>query len=631
VILTNGGFESFFVSLQGASNSSSDLLPFCATLAPDVWFVFRPQQNGFFTASTCNNGTTTDTTLGLFALVTGSSGGGSTNSTSLTCTGNTLIQLACRDDDLEGCPIDPLSSTIKQEVIQGNTYVVRLGSFDAVPFGYINISFIFEQSNNVTVPVCGDNLCAELESCLSCPQDCCPNDNCATPLAITFSGNSSTLVVTKEGSIQGATVGTESITSLCTSTLEPDVWFYLKPTEKGLLQVNTCHGNTVFDTVISLFLLNTTANATSTGTNSTTVPVNCTNLTELNCNDNAGIGECTANSPQFSSLVQIVEPDNQYLIRLSSIGSQGGHFSIDFLFTPGNFTTTCGDGVCTEPIENCRNCKTDCCPNDSCTSPIQVNLTSSSSNFTFFGSTYNASDDLLTGTLSRCGDLSPDVWFSFNTSTTGELTVSTCSNRTNFDTTLAVYVASGNGTGTIQSDCGTLNLTRCDDDNLLCRQNPLSSQTKFVAESGQNYLIRVGGFSQFTFGDYELTIFGNATSTATTSPSSSPATSSPGTTASGPSTAEIIGSDFQWTPSTVSIKVGDSVHWSWTQGIHNLAQSASSADITALDGGFRNGPCCSTNGEFTHTFDTAGTFFFICENHAALGMKGSIVVEPAGS
>ncbi len=101
-----------------------------------------------------------------------------------------------------------------------------------------------------------------------------------------------------------------------------------------------------------------------------------------------------------------------------------------------------------------------------------------------------------------------------------------------------------------------------------------------------------------------------------------------------PTTHEVTvtGSDMVFTPADLSINKGDTVyfHWSDTSMEHNVSQS-SSADSNEYDGqGWRSGDASATV-DFNVTFDNVGTFFFICEPHAAAGMKGSIkVFDPDG-
>ena len=95
----------------------------------------------------------------------------------------------------------------------------------------------------------------------------------------------------------------------------------------------------------------------------------------------------------------------------------------------------------------------------------------------------------------------------------------------------------------------------------------------------------------------------------------------------------VTGSDFVFTPVDVSINVGDTVyfHWTNTSSSHNVAESESSSSDSYKAGGFRSGDTSSTV-DFNVTFNDVGTFYFICEPHAGMGMKGSIeVVDPGTS
>jgi LPXTG-motif cell wall-anchored protein len=85
------------------------------------------------------------------------------------------------------------------------------------------------------------------------------------------------------------------------------------------------------------------------------------------------------------------------------------------------------------------------------------------------------------------------------------------------------------------------------------------------------------------------------------------------------STAVTI-SDFKFSPSGVTVNVGDTVTWS------NNGPTAHSA--TANDGSFDTG-IMSKGGSGSHTFSQAGTFSYICTPHPF--MKGTITVVAASS
>ncbi len=150
---------------------------------------------------------------------------------------------------------------------------------------------------------------------------------------VTFSNTSSSedgeLVFIHEGSTIGAIrdthVGPFALDSLCSGApaLGPDVWFYFKPTEDGILQVDTCNSTlTSFDTLLAIFLLDSNTTATTSS------------------DDNGGMIECTRNSVFSSNLFQAVQANLTYMVRLNGFQStSSGHYVIRFGFTPGNFTS----------------------------------------------------------------------------------------------------------------------------------------------------------------------------------------------------------------------------------------------------------------------------------------------------
>jgi len=74
-----------------------------------------------------------------------------------------------------------------------------------------------------------------------------------------------------------------------------------------------------------------------------------------------------------------------------------------------------------------------------------------------------------------------------------------------------------------------------------------------------------------------------------------------------------------FSPSTVTIQVGDTVTWvNDNQGFHNVASD---------DGSFRSGSP-SNQWTFSHTFNQAGVFGYECEVHE--GMTGTVTVEGGG-
>ncbi len=77
---------------------------------------------------------------------------------------------------------------------------------------------------------------------------------------------------------------------------------------------------------------------------------------------------------------------------------------------------------------------------------------------------------------------------------------------------------------------------------------------------------------------------------------------------------------FAFDPATVTIQVGDSVTWT--------NQDSAAHTATAGDGSFDTGSIANGASD-TVTFDTAGTFAYICSIHPQ--MAGSVVVEAAAA
>ncbi len=75
-------------------------------------------------------------------------------------------------------------------------------------------------------------------------------------------------------------------------------------------------------------------------------------------------------------------------------------------------------------------------------------------------------------------------------------------------------------------------------------------------------------------------------------------------------------SGFSFHPSTLTIKRGDSVRWSW-----NIPKSEHNVTFRSVHS--RTG----SSGSLTVRFPNAGTFSYVCTVHVSKGMKGKIVVH----
>lgn len=80
------------------------------------------------------------------------------------------------------------------------------------------------------------------------------------------------------------------------------------------------------------------------------------------------------------------------------------------------------------------------------------------------------------------------------------------------------------------------------------------------------------------------------------------------------------GGAFGFGPAAIRVDPGTTVVWRWkgTGGAHNVA---------ALDGSFRSDLTSEQGAEFARTFEGEGVVKYGCEAHAALGMRGVVVVD----
>ena len=91
-------------------------------------------------------------------------------------------------------------------------------------------------------------------------------------------------------------------------------------------------------------------------------------------------------------------------------------------------------------------------------------------------------------------------------------------------------------------------------------------------------------------------------------------------------TAKVATANFAFTPKETTIKAGDSVEFT-LEGNHNVVEVEKATydanGSTAKTGGFSIG----FGKTQTILFDKAGVYYFVCEPHAAGGMKGMITVQ----
>ncbi|WP_115863448.1 halocyanin domain-containing protein [Halorussus litoreus] len=80
------------------------------------------------------------------------------------------------------------------------------------------------------------------------------------------------------------------------------------------------------------------------------------------------------------------------------------------------------------------------------------------------------------------------------------------------------------------------------------------------------------------------------------------------------------GGNFAFSPAAVKISSGTNVVWEWTGkgSMHN---------VVAEDGSFESEQTSEEGFTFEQTFDSTGTYEYICVPHETMGMKGAVVVE----
>ena len=78
---------------------------------------------------------------------------------------------------------------------------------------------------------------------------------------------------------------------------------------------------------------------------------------------------------------------------------------------------------------------------------------------------------------------------------------------------------------------------------------------------------------------------------------------------------------------SVTINVGETVCWKWTDSDmpHNVAEIAEIGSNERLAGGVYSGAAAGTV-DFSYTFTENTTFYYACEPHITMGMKGEVIV-----
>jgi glucose/arabinose dehydrogenase len=91
-------------------------------------------------------------------------------------------------------------------------------------------------------------------------------------------------------------------------------------------------------------------------------------------------------------------------------------------------------------------------------------------------------------------------------------------------------------------------------------------------------------------------------------------------------TVEVSVRDFVFAPKTVSVQVGDTVHWNWIEESHTTTSGVSGTPDGRWDSGVQSIPF-----NFDQTFNQAGSFPYFCALHWQMGMTGTVIVRDANA
>ena len=112
------------------------------------------------------------------------------------------------------------------------------------------------------------------------------------------------------------------------------------------------------------------------------------------------------------------------------------------------------------------------------------------------------------------------------------------------------------------------------------------------------------------------------------------ATSEAGRADAGPMTFTVLvapGDSHTFSPSALSIRVGDTVHWVWEAGGHTVTSgTGGNADdlfCSPSDASCAGAQTSRLGSTYDHVFTTPGTFPYFCRPHFGSGMTATIDVQ----
>lgn len=96
------------------------------------------------------------------------------------------------------------------------------------------------------------------------------------------------------------------------------------------------------------------------------------------------------------------------------------------------------------------------------------------------------------------------------------------------------------------------------------------------------------------------------------------------------------GGNLTFDPEEVTVSTGDTVEWSFEAAGHNVSAKPDAHEKVSIPDdaepfasyqGDNRMQTVDSGGTFSHTFETAGEYTYVCVPHAGQGMVGTVVVE----
>jgi plastocyanin len=90
------------------------------------------------------------------------------------------------------------------------------------------------------------------------------------------------------------------------------------------------------------------------------------------------------------------------------------------------------------------------------------------------------------------------------------------------------------------------------------------------------------------------------------------------------------GGNFVFDPDSMTIPPGTRVAWEWESNNHNVVPE-SQPDGATWEGEGEQGVTFDEGHSYSHTFETEGTYEYVCTPHKTAGMVASLTVEEGAS